>query len=130
MRLTLIILSLCVSLCAANASEPNLTFAKMVENFDEYKDKEITVNLRLRSLDRELQYIIFYDSKNRNISFDYSNSRPIKRLIKANPLLHDGLVYKVRFIPRDLDERSNIKADLLGYEPLFFERLLPYGKAE
>ena len=125
MRLILIILSLCIAVFNLNASEPNLTFAQIVENFDEYKDKEITVNLRLRSLDRDFHNIMFYDSRNRNISFDYSDSRPMKRLVKANPLLHDGLMYKVRFIPRDVDERSNIRADLLGYEPLFFESLLP-----
>jgi hypothetical protein len=112
-----------------NAAESDLSLAKISENFNEYKDKEITINLRLKNIDDVFQNIVFYDLKNRDISFDYSKNKPIKKLIKDNPLLHNGLAYKVKMIPRNIDEFLNIKADLLNYEPLFLDKL-PYGKAE
>ena len=121
----LIILS--IMAVALNANEPNLN--TMAENFDEYKDKEIVINLRFKNMDQLSQYMVFYDMRNRDITFDYSKNRSVKNLIKQNPSLRRGLIYKVKLIPRDIDEFFNIKADLLDYEPLFLEKL-PYKKAE
>jgi len=127
MRFCLIILSICAFAFNLNAAESNL--AEISENFNEYKDKEITISLRLKHKDEVFENIIFYDSKNVDISFDYSKNKPIKRMMKKNPMLHRGLMYKVKMIPREVDEQLNIKADLLNYEPAFLDKL-PYGKAE
>ena len=120
---------ICVGVPNLNASQSNLNLRQIAENFDEHKDREITMNLRFKILDNRSQNIIFYDLRNRDIVFNYSNNRAIRRLIRANPLLHSGLIYEVKFIPREVDEFLNIKADLINYEPIFLERL-PYEKAE
>ena len=127
--LTILFLLFSVVLFNLNAAETGLILTKISENFDEYKDKEIIINLRLRNIDNVFQNIIFYDLKNCDISFDFSNNKAVKKMLKSNPLLHNGLVYKVKMIPRSLDAFFSIKADLLDYEPLFLEKL-PYGKAE
>ena len=123
MRIGFIILTLCIAILNLNAAEPNLNLRSITENFDGHKDKEITILLRLKYIDFDSKKIVFYDLRNRDISFDFSNNRPMERLIKDNPRLIRGLIYQVRFVPRSLDEFLFIKADLLNFEPLFLEKL-------
>ena len=100
--------------------------SEIAAKIDSYKNKIVTLRLKLKLFDRTFEKISFYDRKNHDIEFDIS-SKETKSVIKNDMNdIHEGMVYLVTFRIRNTGKLNEVNADLLSFKPAVLE-ILPAG---
>lgn len=108
---------------SAQNSKPVL-LKEIISDINSYKNKTISMKLKLKNIDSIFEKITFYDSKNNDIEFDYS-SKELQSKLKNDFLnLHEGMEYIVVFRIKDAGNLGRISANLESFIPAILE-LLP-----
>lgn len=92
--------------------------SEIADNVSSYKNKTITLRLRLKYIDRVFNRIVFYDRKNTDIIFDIEKMKDRKEFMKESLNLHPGMEYLVRFTVTDIGSLGLIIGDLTGFTPV------------
>ncbi len=101
----------------------NMLLSHIIENINNYKNKNITLKLRYKKIDLNIDQIAFYDRKNTVIIFDISELKKTNSFKKQKLNLHEGLEYLVKFTVKDLAAGDNLKGNLLDFEPEILSKL-------
>ena len=88
MRLRILILLLLFASAALCLEDREGSIGKIISEIDNYKDKTVTLQLRLKHLDRIFEKITFYDSENIDVEFDISGKERKKMLARDLLNLH------------------------------------------
>jgi len=95
----------------------------IAKNLPEYKDKIISLKLRLKLLDKTFSKIIFYDNKNIDIEFDIEKELKEVKL-KSNILnLHRGMLYTVTFKVNSIGYIKEVIGELIDFKPVILDRI-------
>ncbi|MCL2026552.1 MAG: hypothetical protein FWG92_07090 [Leptospirales bacterium] len=104
------------------AQDKNIeTLSDIANSIDNYMNKNVTMTLKLRNIDRVFFTIVFYDDNNHDVSFDISDSKIWKRFEKQLLNAHEGMNYKVGFIVKGRGNPGILSAELVSFEPLILE---------
>jgi hypothetical protein len=128
--ITIIIFSLshCYSQDLKQGDPERITLIEIAKNINNYKAKTITIQLKLKYVDRIFEKIIFYDKKNHDIEFDISD-RFIKKRIASDIInIHQGMGYNVTFIVQNIGNLGQIIAELKGFKPVILDSVPEKGK--
>lgn len=119
MTLCFFIIFLSLSFVSGN----NLTISSIIAGIDSYKNKNVTMTLKLKNIDRIFEKIVFYDSENIDIEFDISDKELKKRLSKDMLNIHEGLSYTVTFYVTGTGHLGGLIGDLEGFKPAFLDKI-------
>ncbi len=123
------IISLIIVLTASfsfSAENQDKLISDIIANIDNYKNTEITINLRLKYVDRIFEKIVFYDSENIDVEFDISGKAKRKELSGYLMNIHEGMIYSVRFTAVGSGTLGGLTGDLHEFTPVIFD-LIPVG---
>jgi len=101
----------------------NITISEIISDIDTYRNKSITMNLKLKHMDRIFEKIIFYDSENIDIEFDISSKEVKKRLQKNLLNIHEGMLYRVTFIVTGTGNLGGLVGNIESFNPVFLEKI-------
>ena len=101
----------------------NRLIFEIIADVDNYKNKEVTLNLRLKYIDRIFEKIIFYDSENADIEFDISGKEKRKELSDNLINIHEGMLYRVRFSVIGAGTIGGLTGDLHEFVPLIIDKI-------
>ncbi|HOP63583.1 MAG TPA: hypothetical protein PK358_03810 [Spirochaetota bacterium] len=101
---------------------------KIISEIDSYRDKIITMNLRLKHYDRIFEKISFYDSENIDIEFDISGKERKKALAADMMNLHEGMLYSVTFRVVDTGNFGGLLGEVQGFTPVVLDLIPQNGK--
>jgi len=114
----LVILSVFIFATVLYSEEQDKLLSHIAADINNYKNKEVTLKLKLKCLDNIFEKITFYDKKNHDIEFDVS-SRKKKADLKDNMLnLHEGMDYHVSFRVIDLGALGEVIGELISFKPV------------
>jgi len=122
-----IAICLIINLCLY-AENNNITIGKIISEIDNYRNKTITINLRLKYVDYIFEKIIFYDSENADIEFDISGKVKRKELADDLINIHEGMFYRVRFNVIGTGSLGGLTGDLIEFMPLIVDIIPESGK--
>jgi len=122
--LLLILFFLFLSALPVFSEDSPLNLKEITNNFDSYKDKTVTMKLRLMYVDNVFKKIYFYDKKNYKITFDFSDKEVNKRLSVFFINAHEGMKYFVVFKVLGKGSLGLIVGDLISFKPVVLN-LLP-----
>lgn len=121
-----------LSFCFAILAFAQIVFSQRVDNIElgaiatdisQYRNKTLTLMLKLKNLDRIFERITFYDAKNHDIEFDIS-AREIRKKLRGDMLnLHEGLDYYVTFKVNDVGNLGLIIAEIFEFKPVLIHAL-------
>ncbi len=101
-----------------------VSLSEVITSFDQFNEKEIYLDMRLKKTDYTFEKIAFYDTNNLDIIFDISGfeKNPIikKDLINAHP----GVSYKVVFVVTGINNDSQISGKLIRFTPLSLDKII------
>lgn len=99
----------------------------IVPEIEQYKDRVIVMNLKLKYVDRIFEKIVFYDSENVDIEFDISGKE--KKYLLKNDLLniHEGMLYSVKFRVIGEGNLGGILGEIAGFTPVLLEDIPESG---
>lgn len=103
--------------------EPVKKLKDIASSIDSYKNKELTMTLRLKHYDSIFQKITFYDYKNHDLVFDISRREKMKSLQSYMKNLHPGMEYRVTFVVQKLGTSGLIIAELMKFTPVIAEKI-------
>ena len=106
-----------------NRDARDVLLSEIAAKIGEYKNKTVTLRLKLKNVDRIFEKISFYDAKNNDIEFDISSKETKKLIIQDMQNLHEGMGYLVTFTIRNIGKNSEVTADLLGFTPAVLDFL-------
>lgn len=95
----------------------------IARNIEKYRNKTVTLELRLKRIDRIFDKIVFYDSKNHDIIFDLSEYKKGDSFKREILNLHEGMVYLVAFTIKDVGNIGDIIGELLSFEIAILKKL-------
>lgn len=95
----------------------------IANNISKYKNKTITLKLKLKFVDNIFEKIIFYDKKNHDIEFDFSQKVKEKKFKMEMLNLHNGMDYYVTFIVSDTGNLGRIIGDLQNFKPIILLKI-------
>ncbi len=101
----------------------NILLRDIAAGIDTYKNKEITLRLRLKLVDNVFHAIVFYDAKNTDIEFDaeyYYKNDMLRPLLLD---LHAGMEYCVSFRVTGVGALGNVYGELLRFVPVVLMKL-------
>lgn len=124
MKRILTITILFVSILLYSAENENLLISEIIVNIENYKNNTLTVNLRLKYLDRIFEKIVFYDSENVDIEFDISGKAKRKELSADLINIHEGMMFRVKFTVVGAGTLGGLTGDLKEFTPVVFD-LIP-----
>jgi hypothetical protein len=101
----------------------NITISEIISDIDTYRNKPVTMNMKLKHIDRIFEKIIFYDSENIDIEFDISAKDVKKRLEKDMLNIHEGMLYRVTFIVTGTGNLGGLIGNLQSFTPVFLEKI-------
>lgn len=104
-------------------ADMNLTISRIVVEMDSYRNNPVTMELKLKQIDRIFEKIIFYDSENIDIEFDISAKEIKKRLSKDMLNIHEGMAYRVSFIVTGTGNLGGLIGILESFTPVFLEKI-------
>lgn len=104
-------------------SGDNLTISSIISEIESYRNKSITMTLKLKYIDRIFEKIVFYDSENIDIEFDISGKELKKRLNRDLLNVHEGMVYRVSFTVTGTGHLGGLVGDIEGFKPAFLEKI-------
>jgi hypothetical protein len=93
----------------------------IIADIDNYKGKTVTLELRLKHLDRIFEKIVFYDSDNIDIEFDISGKERKKALAGDILNLHEGMLYSVTFRIIGTGNLGGLLGEVSGFKPLLLK---------
>ncbi len=97
--------------------------ADIISDIDNYKNKVVTLNLRLKYIDRVFEKIVFYDSENNDIEFDITGITK-KKVLSDNIInIHEGMMYRIRFTVIGAGNLGGLTGDLLEFTPVIFDKI-------
>jgi len=105
------------------ASGNNLTISSIVSDIDSYKNKSVSMTLKLKYIDRIFERIVFYDSENIDIEFDISEKELKKRLQRDMLNIHEGMACRVSFFVKGPGHLGGLMGDLQGFKPAFLDKI-------
>jgi|GEM_PF-476747 len=88
-----------------------------------YRNKGVTMTLRLKIYDTVFDKIVFYDENNHDIEFPVEVKKIPKSLKRQLINLHNGMLYRVTFTVRSVGALGLVTGDLVSFTPLVMERL-------
>jgi len=100
----------------------------ITNNIDNYRNKTITLKLRLKYIDLIYKKIIFYDKKNQDIVFDISKIQKDSQFKTDILNLHEGMHYLVVFVIKGIGTIGDIVGDLISFEAFILQKL-PEGNS-
>ena len=104
--------------------DENGGLGKIIAEIDSYKYRTVTLNLRLKHVDRIFEKIVFYDSSNIDIEFDISGKER-KRALRDDLLnIHEGMLYSVTFRVIGTGNLGGLLGEVEGFKPLIID-LIP-----
>ena len=122
-RLLIAILFIFYQAGAYAAEGDNTLISDIIDGIDNYKNKTITMNLRLKYVDKIFEKIVFYDTENIDIEFDISGKVKKKQLAKNLINIHEGMVYRVNFTVIGFETIGGLTGDLHEFVPLIFDKI-------
>lgn len=105
------------------------SLGRIIADIDNYKNKTVTLELRLKHLDRIFEKIVFYDSENIDIEFDISGRERKKALARDLLNLHEGMLYSVTFRVIGTGNLGGLLGEVSGFKPLVIE-IIPENRSE
>jgi len=93
----------------------------IVPDIEQYKDRIIVMNLKLKYIDRIFEKIVFYDSDNIDIEFDISGKEKKKLLNKDLLNIHEGMLYAVRFKVIGEGNLGGLLGEIIGFTPVILD---------
>lgn len=100
------------------------TVAMLISGMDHYREQEITMQLRLKQVDRIFCTVSFYDSENHDIVFDVLSKAAWKDLSRFLLNAHTGMLYSVRMTVKGTGNLGLPDAELISFEPVILN-LIP-----
>ena len=122
-KLLLAILLILYQSTSFSAESDNILISDIIANIDNYKNQTITLNLRLKHVDKIFEKIVFYDTENIDIEFDISGKAKKKQLAKNLINIHEGMLYRVRFTVIGSVSIGSLTGDLHEFVPLIFDKI-------
>lgn len=105
------------------AEDNDILIRDIAGKIDSYRNKTITLKLRMKNLDEIFHKLTFYDRKNYDIVFDISELEK-KDEFKLQMLnLHRGAEYIVKFTIKGRTDSEEIIADLIEFSPYLLLKL-------
>lgn len=104
-----------------------IALLEISSNIQRYKNKTISLKLRLRNIDLVFDKIYFYDNKNHDITFDISTLKKKKLFKKIVLNLHEGMFYAVSFMVKDVGSLGEVIGELQNFEVIILNKI-PEGK--
>jgi len=123
MKRLVTIITLLISALTLSAENENRLISEIIADIEKYKNSEITVNLRLKYLDRVFEKIVFYDLDNVDIEFDISGKAKRKELSDDLINIHEGMVYSVRFTVIGAGGLGALTGELHEFMPVILEKI-------
>jgi hypothetical protein len=103
--------------------QENLILNDIATNIGNYKNKTVTLKLKLKNLDTVFDKIVFYDRKNIDIIFDIAALKKQNEFQKQALNLHQGLDYFVVFTVKELTTGKSVIGDLISFSPVILSKL-------
>lgn len=97
------------------------SLGKIIAEIDTYKDRTVTLNLRLKHLDRIFEKIVFYDNENIDIEFDISGKERKKALSGDLLNLHEGMLYSVKFRVIGTGNLGGLLGEVEEFKPVIID---------
>ena len=123
---------LLIILCAVSIINFNLIYSQtqpldslnaINKSMETYRNKEVTMLLRLKNVDYTMLRITFYDKDNIDITYDIDRYEKNKRLLESMQSLHEGSRYLVIFTVREKDQNNMISGVLSEFKLYFIDKL-------
>lgn len=105
------------------AQTGNITIGRIISEIDSFKDKTITVNMRLKYVDHIFDKIIFYDSENVDVEFDISGKEKKKELSDNLINIHEGMLYHVTFRVIGTGSLGGLTGSLNEFIPVIVDKI-------
>ena len=105
------------------SADNNTTIAEIISDINNYKNKTLVINLRLKYLDRVFDKIVFYDSENIDIEFDISGKAKRKELAGDLINIHEGMQYRVKFTVVGAGSLGGLTGDLHEFTPVIIDKI-------
>lgn len=118
-----LLFSLLITSLLFSQQQDNIILNDIAGNINNYKNKTITLKLKLKILDTTFDKLVFYDRKNIDIVFDITELKKNKAFQKQALNLHQGLEYHVVFTVRELTDKNNVIGDLKSFSPVILSKL-------
>jgi hypothetical protein len=118
---------LCILVCCYLIQPPlfagEILLEDIARNIEKYRNKTVILELRLKRIDRIFDKIVFYDSKNHDIAFDLSEYKKGDSFKREILNLHEGMVYLVAFIVKDVGNIGDVIGELMSFEIAILKKL-------
>jgi len=121
MRIARLLLFIVFISAAVYGEDKEGSLGKIIAEIDNYKDKTVTLELRLKHLDRIFEKIVFYDSENIDIEFDISGKERKKALARDLLNLHEGMLYSVTFRVIGSGNLGGLLGEIQAFKPIVIE---------
>ena len=121
MRIARLLLFIVFISAAVYGEDKEGSLGKIIAEIDNYKDQTITLELRLKHLDRIFEKIVFYDSDNIDIEFDISGKERKKALARDLLNLHEGMLYSVTFRVIGSGNLGGLLGEIQAFKPIVIE---------
>ena len=109
------------------AQTENITIGRIISEIDSFKDKTITVDMRLKYVDHIFDKIIFYDSENVDVEFDISGKEKKKELSDNLINIHEGMLYHVTFRVIGTGSLGGLTGSLNEFIPVIVDKIPEKG---
>lgn len=116
-------LLLLLVLFITTAGYPQAYLYELSDNIGNYKNKQISMILKLKRYDTVFQVITFYDKKNNDITFDCIELVKQPWFMQQKLNLHPGMEYNVTFTVKSVGNLKEVIADLKYFEPVILQKL-------
>jgi hypothetical protein len=93
------------------------------QSIETYRNREVTMLLRLKNIDYTMLRITFYDKDNIDVTYDIDRYEKNKRLLASMQNLHEGSRYLVIFTVREKDQNNMISGVLSEFKLYFIDKL-------
>ena len=104
-------------------NQPLDSLNALLQSFDSYRDKEVTMVLRLKNVDYVMEKIAFYDKDNIDITFDIDRYEKNRKISESMRDIHEGSRYYVTFTVREKDQNNMISGAVSEFRMYFVDKL-------
>lgn len=123
MKKFLLILMVMYSAISFSGENEKTVLSDIIADIENYRNKNITLNLKLKYIDYLFEKIVFYDSENTDIEFDISGKAKKKELSDNLVNIHEGMLYRVKFTVIGAGTLGGLTGDLHEFIPVIFEKI-------
>jgi len=123
MKKLLTIIFILTSVVCYPVDNRKILISEIIANIENFKNKTIEGEFRLKYLDRIFEKIVFYDSENADIEFDISGKTKKKELTPYLLNVHEGMIYKVKFTVIGAGTLGGLTGDLIEFTPVIIDSI-------